>query len=176
MLDAPARRDRFWLTIIAVLSVAVVGAVAFLILGPRPAGLVGSVDVSGMPRLNATLNAVTAVLLVAAYLLIRRKNIRWHRNVMLAAFGTSSMFLVSYVMYHTFKPAPQHYGGPFPALYFLVLVSHIVLAAAIVPLALVTLYRGWFMDVGRHRRIARWTLPLWLYVSVTGVLVYLMLY
>jgi putative membrane protein len=176
MPDTPARRDRFWLTIIALLSVAVVGAVAFLILGPRPSGLVGSVDVSGMPRLNATLNSITAVLLVTAYLLIRRKNVRWHRNVMLAAFATSSMFLVSYVMYHTFKPEPQHYGGPFPALYFTILVSHILLAAAIVPLALVTLYRGWFMDVRRHRRIARWTLPLWLYVSVTGVLVYLMLY
>lgn len=176
MPDTPTRRDRFWLTIIALLSVAVVGAVAFLILGPRPTGLVGSVDVSGMPRLNATLNGVTATLLVLAYLLIRRKNVRWHRNVMLAAFATSSMFLMSYVMYHTFKPAPQHYAGAYPALYFAILLSHIVLAAAIVPLALVTLYRGWFMDVVRHRRIARWTLPLWLYVSVTGVLVYLMLY
>jgi putative membrane protein len=170
------RRDQFWLSIIAILSLAVVGAVAFLILGPRPAGVRGSVDVSGLPLLNATLNGLTAVLLVCAYVLIRRGEIAKHRAVMLTAFGTSSMFLVSYVIYHYFQRAPQHYAGPFRALYFLILISHICLAAIIVPLALVTLYRGWTMQVPRHRRIARITLPLWLYVSVTGVVIYLMLY
>ncbi len=172
----PTRRDHFWLRIIAILSMAVVGAVAFLILGPRPAGVRGSVDVSGLPLLNASLNGITAVLLMVAYVLIRRRQIQRHRNVMLTAFLTSSMFLVSYVMYHFFKPEPAHYAGAFPLLYFAVLITHIVLAALIVPLALVTLYRGWFMDVRRHRKIARITLPLWLYVSVTGVLIYLMLY
>jgi putative membrane protein len=174
--EKPASRDRFWLIIIGLLSLAVVGAVAFLILGPRPAGVAGRVDVSGMPLLNATLNGITAVLLVVAYVLIRRKQIARHRRVMLAAFFTSSMFLVSYVMYHFFKPAPQHYAGAYPALYFLILITHIVLAALIVPFALVTLYRGWFMNVPKHRWIARITLPLWLYVSVTGVVIYLMLY
>jgi putative membrane protein len=172
----PAGRDRFWLSIIGLLSLAVVGAVAFLILGPRPAGLAGRVDVSGMPLLNATLNGITAVLLVLAYVLIRRGQVAPHRRVMLVAFFTSSMFLVSYVIYHSFKAAPQKYAGPYPALYFLILITHIVLAAGIVPLALVTLYRGWFMSVPKHRWIARITLPLWLYVSVTGVLIYLMLY
>lgn len=174
--DPTPRRDPFWLRIILILSIAVVGAVAYLILGPRPAGVRGSVDVSGMPLLNATLNGITALLLVVAYALIRRREIQRHRAVMLAAFLTSSMFLVSYVMYHFFKPEPVRYAGAYPQLYYVILVTHIVLAALIVPLALVTLYRGWFMYVPKHRRIAKVTLPLWLYVSVTGVLIYVMLY
>lgn len=172
----PIRRDQFWRRIIAILSVAIVGAVAFLFLGPRPAGVRGSVDVAGMPLLNATLNGITSVLLVVAYLLIRRHDIQRHRRVMLMAFLTSSMFLASYVIYHFFKSAPVRYAGDFPQLYLGILLSHIVLAVAIVPLALVTLYHGWIMVVPKHRRIARITLPLWLYVSVTGVLIYVLLY
>ena len=95
---------------------------------------------------------------------------------MLAAFGTSALFLVSYVIYHWFKSGPKPYTGEWAMVYYPMLLSHIVLAAAIVPLALVTLYLGWTMQVPRHRRIARITLPLWLYVSVTGVVIYWMLY
>ncbi len=176
-MQPPApRTDLFWMRIIAVVSTAVVLAVAFLILGPRPAGMRGRLDVSALPHVNAALNALSAVLLVVAYGLIRRRDVDRHRDVMLAAFGSSTLFLVSYVVYHWFKVGPRPYGGAWPGLYFAVLASHIVLAAAIVPLALVTLYRGWTMQVPRHRWIARITLPVWLYVSVTGVWIYAMLY
>ncbi len=176
MSTQPIRTDQFWLRIIYVVSAVIVLAVAFLILGPRPAGLGGRLDVSGLPAVNATLNAIAAGLLVLGYLLIRRRRIVPHRRVMLAAFGTSALFLVSYVVYHWFKSGPKPYTGDWPWLYYPMLLSHVVLAALIVPLALVTLYRGWTMQVPRHRRIARITLPLWLYVSVTGVLIYWMLY
>lgn len=95
---------------------------------------------------------------------------------MLAAFGTSSAFLVSYVIYHWFKAGPRRYEGPYVGLYYVVLISHIILAMGVLPLALTTLYRGWTRQDARHRTIARITLPIWLYVSVTGVIIYLMLY
>jgi len=95
---------------------------------------------------------------------------------MLTAFGTSALFLVTYVVYHWFKSGPSQYNGEWQMFYFFILFSHIILAAIILPLAMVTLYRGWTMNVDKHRKIAKITLPIWLYVSVTGVLVYVMLY
>jgi putative membrane protein len=171
-----AAQDGFWLRIIYIASALVVAAVAFLILGPRPVGTHGALDVSALPLLNASLNGLTTLLLVAGYALIKQRKIELHRRVMLTAFATSSAFLVSYVIYHWFKSGPRPYAGDHRGIYLFILVTHIVLAAAIVPLALVTLYRGWSMRVAKHRRIARWTLPLWLYVSVTGVVIYAMLY
>jgi putative membrane protein len=181
-----ARSDGFWLRIIYIVSALVSGAVAFLILGPRPESTQGALDVTALPTVNASLNALTTVLLVGGWLLVRsagrlrgearRKRLDRHRGVMLTAFATSSAFLVSYVIYHWFKEGPKSYVGDLRALYLVVLFSHIVLAAAIVPLALVTLYRGWSGTIEKHRRIARFTLPLWLYVSVTGVVIYAMLY
>lgn len=168
--------EKFWLTIIGVVSVIVVLAVAFLILGPRPAGLEGKLDVSMLPAVNATLNSFTTLALIIAYLFIRRRNIPAHRRTMLTAFGLSAMFLVSYVLYHCFKSGPKQYTGDWGIIYFPVLISHILLAAIIVPLALITLYRGWTDQHPKHRRLARWTLPLWLYVSLSGVLIYWMLY
>jgi uncharacterized membrane protein YozB (DUF420 family) len=135
------------------------------------------VSVTDLPALNATLNAIAAVLLVVGYRLIRRGRRQAHRRAMLAAFGTSTLFLVSYVVYHAnagSRPFPGQ--GPIRIVYFAILVTHVILAAAIVPLVLITLVHGLRERFDRHRRIARWTLPLWLYVSVTGVLVYLMLY
>lgn len=173
---AAPRPERFWLAIIAILSVVVVAAVAFLIYGPRPDGVAGRLDVRGLPAVNATFNGLAAACLVTGYALIRRQRIAAHRRAMLAAFGCSTAFLASYVVYHTFKPAPTPYTGPARGLYLAILFSHVVLATAIVPLALLTLRRGWTMDVARHRRIARWTLPIWLYVSVTGVVIYVLLY
>jgi uncharacterized membrane protein YozB (DUF420 family) len=135
------------------------------------------IDVGTLPALNATLNACSGVLLVLGYGFIRQRRITAHRTCMLAAFAVSVLFLVSYVTYHA-----QVGSKPFPGVgwirvvYFSILIPHVILAAAIVPLAIVTLRRGLRMDVIRHRRIARWTLPLWLYVSVTGVIVYWMLY
>jgi putative membrane protein len=174
--DVVTKRDGFWLRIIYIVSALVCAAVAFLILGPRPEGTHGALDVSTLPTLNASLNALTTLLLLTGWWLIKQKKVQQHKRVMLAAFTSSSAFLVSYVIYHWFKVAPRAYQGDFRGLYLVILLTHIVLAASIVPLALVTLYRGWSMAVVKHRRIAKITLPLWLYVSVTGVLIYSMLY
>jgi putative membrane protein len=169
-------QDNFWLRIIYIVSVVISATVAFLILGPRPQGIEGTLDVSVLPMVNATLNGITTILLVYGYVLIRQKQRQRHKNVMLASFGTSSAFLVSYVIYHWFKAGPKQYTGEFTEIYLFILLTHIVLAAVIIPLALVTLYRGWTDQLGKHRKIAKITLPLWLYVSVTGVLIYFMLY
>jgi uncharacterized membrane protein YozB (DUF420 family) len=135
------------------------------------------VTVSDLPLVNATLNATCFVLLTTGYVLIRRGRIAQHRAVMIAAFCTSVIFLISYLTYHAqigSKPFPGQ--GPVRYLYFTILLTHTILAAAIVPLVLITLSRGLKRRDDRHRAIARWTLPIWIYVSVTGVIVYLMLY
>ncbi len=170
------KQDSFWLRIIYIVSLIISAAVAFLILGPRPEGIEDSLDVSGLPLVNATLNGITTILLIYGYMLIRQKQRQRHKNVMLSAFGTSGAFLVSYVIYHWFKAGPKQYTGEFTEIYLFILLTHIVLAAIIIPLALITLYRGWTDNIGKHRKIAKITLPLWLYVSVTGVLIYWMLY
>lgn len=169
-------KDSFWIRIIYIISIIISAAVAFLILGPRPHGIEGSIDVSALPSINATLNSITTILLVIGYILIRQKKRKLHKNIMLTAFGTSAAFLVSYVIYHWFKSGPKEYLGNYSEIYFFILITHIVLAAIIVPLALLTLYRGWSENLSKHRKIAKITLPLWLYVSVTGVVIYLMLY
>jgi len=135
------------------------------------------VTVSDLPALNATLNATAATLLLVGYRFIRRGEIRRHRATMLAACGVSTAFLTSYVIYHAnvgSKPFPGH--GPLRTIYLTILVTHVVLAVTVVPLALITVIRGLRGRYDRHRAIARWTFPIWLYVSVTGVIVYLMLY
>jgi putative membrane protein len=134
-------------------------------------------NVEALPAINASLNALSGVLLVVGYGLIRARRIDVHRRVMLAAFATSSLFLVCYVVYHaqvgSVRFTRQGFVRP---LYFTILVTHVTLAAAVLPLAIVTLSRGLKARFDRHRTIARWTLPIWLYVSVTGVLVYVLLY
>jgi uncharacterized membrane protein YozB (DUF420 family) len=133
--------------------------------------------IADLPALNAVLNSIAAVFLVAGWWLIRRGRIAQHRACMLAAFTTSALFLVSYVVYHASAGSRPFAGqGPIRLLYFSILISHIILAAAILPLSLITLRLGLSRRYGRHIRIARWTMPIWLYVSVTGVVVYLMLY
>jgi putative membrane protein len=175
-MSIEATRDAFWHRIIAITSVIVCGAVAFLILGPRPEGLEGSLDVSSLPLVNASLNGTAGVLLLVGFALIRMRKVQWHMRAMLSAFGASAAFLVSYILYHLFNSGPQHYEGEWRGLYFTILISHIVLATVIVPMALTTLYRGWTGQLDRHRWLARITLPIWLYVSVTGVIIYRMLY
>ena len=134
-------------------------------------------DVTLLPAVNATLNGTAAVLLIAGYVQIRRKQIDAHRKCMLAAFTTSALFLVSYLIYHALVGSVAFTGqGPIRPLYFTVLISHVSQAILILPLALVTLRRGLRRDDARHVALARWTLPIWLYVSVTGVVVYWMLY
>lgn len=129
------------------------------------------------PCINATFNVATTLLLLAAYVFVRLGRRKAHRSVMLGAFGLSAVFLVSYVLYHLQAGATRYEGeGVMRAIYFTILVSHSVLAAAIVPMALRTGYLAWRARYLAHRAIARWTLPLWLYVSVTGVVIYGMLY
>jgi uncharacterized membrane protein YozB (DUF420 family) len=135
------------------------------------------VSYAELPALNATLNATSAVLLTIGWILIRRGHWRQHRAVMIAAFCTSAVFLVSYLTYHAHAGSKHFAGqGSIRIVYFTILLTHTVLAVAIVPLVLITLSRGLRSRFDRHRAIARWTIPLWLYVSVTGVVVYWMLY
>ena len=132
---------------------------------------------SVLPHINAALNAASFLLLVAGLFQILRGNVRGHRACMLSALAVSGLFLVSYVAYHAQYGSVRFTGqGPVRTLYFVILVTHVVLAAVIVPLVIVTVTRALRGDFAPHRRIARWTYPLWLYVSVTGVIVYLMLY
>lgn len=133
--------------------------------------------ISFLPHLNAFLNATSAVLLVTGYRLVRRGHIEAHKRFQLSALTTSIAFLASYLTYHYFHGSTRFTGQGFARLlYFTILTSHTILAVVIVPLIAVTLWRALRADFARHRTIARVTLPLWLYVSVTGVLVYLMLY
>jgi uncharacterized membrane protein YozB (DUF420 family) len=135
------------------------------------------VSISDLPTLNATLNGLAAILLVSGFLLIKRGDKRRHQWCMIGALTTSALFLVSYVTYHLNAGSRPFVGqGPIRPVYFAILITHVLLAAVIVPLALVTAARGLRAQFDRHVRIARWTLPLWLYVSVTGVIIYLMLY
>ena len=130
-----------------------------------------------LPHLNAVLNSTSAILLLAGFRFIRLGRIQAHRNCQVTAVFTSALFLISYLTYHYYHGATRFSGqGLVRPLYFIILTTHTILAVVIVPLILVTLYRAARGDFIRHRKIARWTLPLWLYVSVTGVIVYLMLY
>jgi uncharacterized membrane protein YozB (DUF420 family) len=134
-------------------------------------------DVADLPTLNATLNAISASLLAAGYVMIRRGRIAAHRALMISAFITSGLFLVSYSIYHAQAGSRPFDGqGWIRPLYFAILFSHIVLAAAVLPLAIVTLVRALRSRYASHARLARRTFPIWIYVSITGVVVYLMLY
>jgi putative membrane protein len=134
-------------------------------------------SISDLPALNAILNSVSAVFLSIGYAFIRQKKIDAHRACMAAAFFTSTLFLISYLTYHYNHGSTRFQGqGIARFVYFTILITHTILAAAIVPMIFVTFARALRERFDKHRRIARWTLPLWLYVSVTGVIVYLMLY
>jgi putative membrane protein len=135
------------------------------------------ISITDLPALNATLNAISAICLTSGYVLIRRGRRDLHKKCMLAALVASTAFLTSYVIYHAntgSRPFPGH--GAIRFAYFTILITHVVLAATILPLALTTTARGLRAQYARHVKVARWTLPIWLYVSVTGVVIYLMLY
>lgn len=135
------------------------------------------IDYTVLPAVNATLNAISTVLLTVGWLFIRRRKIDRHRLCMIGAFVTSALFLTSYLVYHAKVGSVPFTGqGAIRLVYFAILLTHVVLAAAILPLALITLSRALSRRFERHRKIARWTLPIWLYVSVTGVVIYVMLY
>jgi putative membrane protein len=175
-MSASATDDRSALVVIGGVSLAVVLVVGYLLLGhtrePEADALAAT-----LPLLNACLNATSAALLSTGWVFIRRRRVTAHKTCMVSALVVSTLFLVSYVTYHSIAGSRPFVGaGWIRLIYYPMLLSHIVLAAAIVPLALTTVYRALQGNFARHVRIARWTLPIWLYVSVTGVLVYWMLY
>ncbi len=135
------------------------------------------ITVDQLPTLNAALNGICTILLLMGYRHIRAGRITQHRRTMLTAFATSVLFLISYVIYHAQVGSKPYTGeGVLRIVYFTILIPHIILAAAVVPLAILTLRRGLIRDDVKHRKIAKITLPIWLFVSVTGVIVYAMLY
>ena len=134
-------------------------------------------SVTDLPAVNATLNTISTILLITGWVFIRRGDREKHKACMIAALITSGLFLTSYVIYHAqVGSVPFRGTGWIRTVYFSVLIPHVILAAAVVPPILITVSRGLSAKYDKHRRIARWTLPIWLYVSVTGVIVYLMLY
>jgi len=135
------------------------------------------IDYTVLPTVNATLNAIAGIFLIVGYVMIKRRQIHAHRNAMLGAFASSALFLVSYLIYHAQAGSRPFTGqGAIRYVYFAILISHVVLAAAIHPMAITTLSRGLGGRYPEHKRIAKKTFPTWMYVSVTGVIVYLMLY
>jgi len=160
------------ITIISILIPLVVTVMLFLPASGR--GALGNIDVSSLPCFHAVLNGSTAVFLLLGLFFIRRMNIKIHRLCMLTAFVLSSVFLVSYVLYH-YRTGHTPYGGEgiISYIYYFILITHIVLATAIIPLALLAIYRALSNQIEKHRKIVKWTFPIWLYVAVTGVMVYL---
>ncbi|WP_153721825.1 DUF420 domain-containing protein [Sporosarcina cascadiensis] len=160
---------------IIIISVILIGAIGVL------AGMPGvenftAFDITILPLLNAIFNSFTFIFLVCALVAILKKNITVHKRFIYAAFCTTALFLVTYVSYHFLSESTPFGGSGFMAgFYYFILITHIVLAAAIVPLALTSVARAWNMENARHRKIARWTMPIWLYVSLTGVLVYILI-
>ncbi len=165
--------DRTATPLIYAVSAIVAGLVALLLYAPKPQVQVGF-NIYVLPLINACLNSTVAVLLVLGYVFIRRGQIAAHRWCMLGGLALSVLFLLTYVSFHALAPATR-FGdeGVVRYVYYFILLTHIPLAAAIVPLALFTVYRAWQQDFAKHKKIARYTFPLWLYVAITGVLVYL---
>jgi putative membrane protein len=161
----------------AIITISIIVNILVLVL----AGIPGvenftAFDVKILPMLNAIFNSFTFVFLVGALIAIYKKNINLHKRFIYAAFISTTFFLVTYVTYHFISESTPYGGsGLMAGIYYFILITHIILAAAIVPLALTSVARAWNLENERHRKIARWTMPLWLYVSLTGILVYLMI-
>ena len=161
-------------TLIRVLSIAIPVVVALLF------GIRQKIDLGSwtkiLPHLNGALNSLTALALIAGYFFIRAKNTVLHKRSMTIAFVMGSLFLVSYVLYHFTNPNTSYGGeGALKTFYYVLLISHIVLAGVVVPFVLYALYYAWTAQFAKHVKVVKWTLPIWLYVSVTGVIVYLMI-
>ncbi len=169
----PSERHARW--VIAGLTLVVLVGVSFVLfgLGDRPSAEGRSI----LPEINATLNGLSGLFLIVGYVLIRQRKITAHKSCMLTAFVLSSLFLITYLIHHyQVGSVPFEGQGWLRVLYFSLLIPHVVLAAVVAPLALTTIHKGWKSRFDKHVRIARWTLPIWLFVSVSGVLVYVMLY
>lgn len=161
--------------VVAVITIVVTALVTFLILNPQ-ALKVADFNYTFLPALNATINSICSILLVLGYILIRNGKRDAHKIVMTATLVLSGIFLISYVTYHSQAPATSFGGeGTIRTVYFIILISHIILAAIILPIALFTIARAWRGEFEKHKKLARYTFPLWLYVTVTGVIVYFMI-
>lgn len=172
--DPSTAPDRAFFAFTAVVSTVALAFIAWLLLIRR--GGQGGVDLRFLPAVNACLNGTAAALLVAGWVAIRRKNMRAHRAFMVSAFAASALFLVSYLTYHFVHGDTRYAGhGPMKVAYLLLLASHVLLSMPVVPMALVAFYFAFRKQFDRHRRVTRWLAPIWLYVSVTGVLVFAML-
>lgn len=170
-----SRKLRLLTVIVIALSLLIPAVVAVLLLSAKTT-ITTSFDVHLLPRFHAILNSLTAVILMSAYIAIRRKKILVHKTLMLTALFCSVLFLVSYVTYHSLAESTSYGSDGFDRyIYYFILITHIVLAAVIVPLVGFTLLRALTGRFQKHKKLARWTLPVWLYVAVTGVIVYLMI-
>ncbi|MCS7017566.1 MAG: DUF420 domain-containing protein [Cytophagales bacterium] len=182
-------QDKQYLTIIGIVSVLIPVVVAFLLLIPQT-GKLGNIDVSILPHLNAVLNSATTTCLLIAYFFIKNQNETVHRRLMMTAFILSSLFLVSYVIYHFQAPSTKFgdingdgvlsevelaEAGMMRGIYLFILVTHILLAVVVVPFVLVAFYFALTKQIARHKKIVKYAFPIWLYVAVTGVVVYLMI-
>ena len=170
-----ARSDRTFFSLNAVLSVGALLFLGWLLVWRQQEALSGW-NLRMMPAVNAGLNSISAVLLLSAYVAIRRGKRKLHQALMMSAFGVSALFLVGYVAYHFVHGDTKYVGeGPLRTFYFFVLISHIVLSMAVVPLSLTSFYLAFQKRFEAHKKVTRWTFPIWLYVSVTGVLIYFLL-
>jgi putative membrane protein len=169
-----ASSDRPFFIVNAVVSAAALAFLAYLLMIHR--GSPGTVDLRFMPAVNATLNGLSASLLVAGWLAIKNKAPTLHKYCMVSAFSSSALFLVGYVAYHYVHGDTKYQGtGPLRTVYLLILASHVLLSMAVVPLSLTAFYFAFKKAFARHKKVTRWALPIWLYVSVTGVVVFFML-
>ncbi len=168
-------RNTLIIRIIGIVSVLIPVAVAILLFVPL-AELFGDINTRFLPHLNAMLNSATSLCLMGGFIAIKLKKRKLHRNFMMTAFALSSVFLVSYVVYHATTPHTVFGGeGWVKAAYYIILISHILLAVAVVPLVLFSIYFAYSQQFEKHKKLNRFTFPVWLYVAVTGVVVYMMI-
>ena len=169
------KRDKFYIPLIVILSIAVPLVVTALMLLPDSMRLeFGGADLRSLPFLHAVINGSTAVLLFVGFVMIKNKKIAWHRISMISAFLLSALFLVSYVISKlSNSPGPFQGEGAMKSIYFFILISHIILSVPVLPLALLAIYRGITGEFEKHVKIVKWTFPIWMYVAITGVLVYI---
>lgn len=189
VVQANPKQDSKVMVIVGILSVVIPVVVALLLYVPQT-GKLGNLNVSFLPTLNAVFNSFAALFLITGYFFIKKQNIKGHRLMMIGAFIVSSLFLVSYVIYHFQAPSTK-FGdvnadgivdavelaavGLSRSIYVVILLSHIVLAAIVVPFVLLSIYFGLTNQVVKHKKLSKWTFPIWLYVAITGVVVYLMI-
>lgn len=169
------KKERNITTLIILTAIIINALIALLFFLPKQNEDI-PFDITILPRLNAIFNSFTFIFLIAAFYFILKKNIKLHRNFILAAFTSTALFLVSYLTYHSLAESTTFGGeGMIKIIYYFILISHITLAPIVVILALLSLFWGLTYNIKKHRKIARWTMPIWLYVSLTGVLVYIMI-